>query len=189
MDGPWVPGRNARFEWAEEGNPYEQRIRESVQDGGKHLYVLRLPFVVGGSPIWVLAEAYYPSEAQAGTWFMIDARQRLDWKDGRPVVISTVPLAGTFKVGGDAQGSVHGFFQLNDVMIEELCRNNRNSKQDLRRRTSVAARHEEITDHLSAAEEQKIRDSGWEDAFVAAHEDTQNFALGKPRSSGYPGAG
>jgi hypothetical protein len=188
MEGPWVPGKRARFEWTETNNPDKQRIRDSVQDGGKHLYILRLPFYVAGTQPKVLAEAYYPHEAQSATWTMLDPRQQEDWDQGRLVVIATVPLGGTTRIGGNSPGAVDAYFgELTQPMLDELQRNNRNSKKDLKRNVSAHAMELAIRDAQEHEEEQRVADMGWGDSFVEAHEDTKKFGMNKPRISGYNG--
>lgn len=182
-EAPWVPGLEARFQWPDRDDPDLALVRSGVQEGAKGLYVLYLPITIGGSPVKVLAEAYYPDEMRDATWTMLDPRQRADWQDGRLVVIATVPLSGTFVFGDGKQGSVYAFMQLDERAVEELRRNNRDSRQDLKRQVSGHALKLAIKDELDRKENEVFSGSDFTQAYTDAYLATKEFALGKPRIS------
>lgn len=174
--GPWIPGRAARFQMPRKGDPDVERLRDGVQEGAAHLYVLYLPTMAGGSNVKVIAEAYHPDQLQPGTWFMVDPRQRADWQDGKLVVIGTKAVDGTFKVGGKHPGSVHAFFNLTEAMLAELRRNNRNARRDLKRKASAAYLEQEIRNAQEEADHKVAMESDFADAYVDAYKDTREMS-------------
>jgi len=172
-EGPWIPGKAARFELPDRGDPDLALVRGGVQEGAPGLYVMYLPFTVGGAKVKCLVEAYYPEDLRPDTWNEVDPRQRTDWVDGRLVALHTIDIAGTFKVGGSTMGSVYAFMNLNEVMIEELRRNNRNARTELKRKSSTHARELELRNAIEANEEKIIDNCAFVDAYVEAHENTK----------------
>jgi len=170
-EGPWIPGLAARFEWADPDDPDIATLRAEAQDGGPHLFILYTPVTLHASRVKVLAEAYYPADMQAATWEMLDPRQHADWQDGRLIVISTVPLKGTFRTNGNRPGSVNAFFRLTTDMMEELRRNNRNARRELKRKASAVYHKQELKSAIEEHERKAAENSEFADAMVSAYKD------------------
>ena len=181
--GPWIPGKASRLEWAEPGDPDQLLVRQGVQENGAHLFVMYLPVRVGGSTVKTLVECYWPDEMRAGSFNQLDPRQREDFKQGRIVVWSSVELEGTIRLGGSQVGSINVFWSLSNPMIEEVRRNNRNARSELRRSYSGTDLMLEIERDQEKKEDALMSD--WTDMYVEAYEDTAKFAMGKPRVSQY----
>jgi len=181
--GPWIPGKASRLLWCDPGDPDQLLVREGVQEYGVHLYIMYLPFEVGGTQIKTLVEVYWPDELRDGSVHHLDPRQRQDFHEGRPVVWSSLELNGTVRIGGNELGAINAFFALCTPMIEEVRRNNRNALKELRRSHSAADLKLEMEATLERDENEKM--AAWADHYVEAYEDTEKFALGKPRISMY----
>ena len=181
--GPWIPGKASRLEWAAPGDPDQLLVRQGVQENGAHLFVMYLPVSAGGTRVKTLVECYWPDEMRAGSFNQLDPRQKQDFQDGGPVVWSSLELEGTVRLGGSQPGSVNVFFALCEPMIEEIRRNNRNARSELRRSHSATDLKIEIENALEAKEDALM--SEWTDMYVDAYEETAKFALGKPRVSQY----
>lgn len=188
-DGPWVPGKAVRFVFPDAGDADEEMIRERVQDGGEHLFVLHLPVPRAGSPVKVLAEAYYPDEMRESSWLVLDPRQRADWQDGRLIVISTIPVKGSHVVGGGL-GSVNAFVgPLDEQVIVEIRRNNRSARLELKRQSTASARKQELEDHQRQEEDRLIEESGFPDFFVERSLDSRRHVLRNAFVPQYTGGG
>ena len=207
--GPWIPGIEQRFRWVGESHPDQVMVRERVQDGGKNLYVLRLPPTVAGSEVKVLAVGFYPDELQSASWTLCDPRQREDWTLGRMVVLKTLGLNGFFSANygrdmsgfnpgddtlpekkwwfeGGSRGSVDCYMgPLDDASIAEVVRNNRNARADLKRKSTASYLAKEIENALEEKENKAINDSGFLDAYTEAYMDTEHIVRGNPRVSMY----
>lgn len=177
---PLIPGTTARFRWPEAGDPDVARIRERVQERGRSLFVLRLPM----GPLKVLAEAYYPDELRPAMWEQLDPARRSDWQNGRLVVLATIPVQGSLRIG-QGKGGVYAIHHVTDPMLDEIRRNNRNARQDLKRHSSASARKLALEDAV-ASQEKAVYDE-WSDLYEAAYRESLEYALGKPRVSMYSG--
>ena len=208
--GPWIPGIAQRFRWMPEDDPDVKMVRERVQDGGRNLFVLRLPPSVAGSDLKVLAVGFYPDELQSASWTLCDPRQREDWGMGRMVVLKILELAGmtTMSFGRDMADHAPGDTRpsegwhigvqvgpslkayvgpLRQDHIDEVVRNNRNARADLKRRSTASYLEKEIQNAVEADEEKKIMNSEFVDDYVDRWESTRHHALGNPRVSLYTG--
>lgn len=176
---PFVPGTVIRFEWPDAGDPCVKMVRERVQEGAPGLFVLRIP----GTPFKTLAECYYPDQMKPGTWSTMDPFRRADWQDGRLICITTVPVRGSFNIGGGRKGSVHAIREVTDQMVTELRRNNRNARSELKRSSTAGNRKKALED----IEEKRFEEASQEfaDFYTEAYLDTQKYGMGKPRVSMY----
>lgn len=176
---PFIPGTNVRFEWPDADDPCVKMIRERVQEGAPGLFVLCTP----GSRIKVLAECYYPDEMRDATWTMLDPPRKADWQDGRLVCVTTIPVRGSFNLGGGRRGSFHAIREVTLPMVEELRRNNRAANSNLKRSSTASNRKQALED----AENERFEEASQEfaDFYTNAYLDTEKFAMGKPRVSMY----
>lgn len=176
---PFIPGTDVRFEWPEPGDPDVAMLRERVQEGAPGLYVLKLPML----DLKVLAECYYPDELRDGMWRNFDPMRRADWQDGRLICMHTLNVDGAILVGGGRRGSVHAIRHLSDQVVEEIRRNNRSARRDLKRNSSATARRQELDNAEEDLTRRVSRD--FEDAYAHAFAESMDFAMDKPRVSMY----
>lgn len=184
MQAPLIPGTSVRF--VEPDHQFAQRfVRDRVQDGGAHIYVYALPFVLGGARPLCLVEAYEPVLVRPGYLNQLDPMRVADMRDGNRIAIHTLSLRGTFRVGGTRPGAVDAFWprDLDERMTDEIRRNNRNARADLKRTSSGYDRSLELQNADEAEFAAVAKPFG--DAFEDAWSDTMDFAMGTPRSSGY----
>jgi hypothetical protein len=91
------------------------------------------------------------------------------------VVVSTLSLRGTTRVGGKSRGSFFAYTRLTDDMVREVRRNNRNARSELRRQSTAGARAAELRDR-HAKDEQPIFDQ-WAEMYEHAWLEGQKYAL------------
>lgn len=180
---PFVPGTRLRLR--EPGDrSLQQMVQDNVQEGGVGLYLFALPFVArnGLRPL-VLAEAYFSSDLRSGTWNQLDPMRRADWQDGRLVVLKTLSLADTFQIGGSSPGAVNAFWRLTYPMLEEVRRNNRSARADLKRTSTAYDRSLELANAQEADEAPIFK--AWDELVEDAARETVNHAFNQPRVSGH----
>lgn len=209
--GPWIPGMPVRFNWAPEKDPDTEMVRGMVQDGGTNLFVLRLPTFLGGSEVKALVVGFYPDELHAASWSLCDPRQKMDWQMGRMVVLKTLELDSFFSMSfqrdmtgfrpGDetkpdiewhvlprGEGQVDCYVgPLNWDHIEEIQRNNRSARADLKRKSTSVYLEQEIKNAVEDAENKVVEDSEFVDAYTDAYMSTRQLVKGNPRVSMYTG--
>lgn len=179
-DGPIIPGSSRRLLFCEAGDESVRRIREEVQEGGAGLYAFRL-FSDGGER--VIAEAYYPEDMRPATYRTLSPAQRVDFADGRLVIVGVPSFKGTASVG-EGFGSVQvAPFGVTDPVIREIRRNNRAARIVLKRQSSVHARALAIDDDQRQRDERVAHDIGFADAFVDAS--LEAIKVSKPKISTY----
>jgi len=162
--GPLWPGRpDLRFTLVDRSDPDLIRLRQDVQEEGRGLFVAR----AGGTGVKCLLEAYYPEDIRpAYADKQLDRYRLAEFKMGRLVVIAR---------------HFNWFGEIDPVMLDQMRRNNRNARKDLRRSHSP-------TDHRLAlerdlAEKEKAAYDAFEDFYTHAMIDTHKFAMAKKHIS------
>jgi hypothetical protein len=142
--------KRMRWRWPLPGDPRVAKMRRRVQDGGRGLYMLRPPprlEPAGGGDTYCLVEGYYPDELGSAYWRQVDPWRREEWRMGRMVVLNT----GWYKAPTVFNARDTDF----DLLLDEVRRNNRNARRDLRRqvhepyaRQAMANRQQEEEDEV-----------------------------------------
>ena len=157
---PLIPGSLHRFRWPRDSHDTEV-IRREIQDRGRGLFVLEHARTVAGTPLKVLAEAYYGDEIRPGYFQNLDSARQEDARMGRLVIVAVLPLRGTFRVG-KGLGSFPAYLWLTGDMIEEIRRNNRSARSDLKRQSSAVHRRQALED-IQRQKDERVLDEFAED--------------------------
>lgn len=176
---PLIPGTPFRF--GSLNQEATEVIRSEVQEAGDGLFVFDAPFDVGGSTPMSICEAYYPDEFTSGYPANLDPIRMSDFKDGRLVVLNTLGVRGMTSVGSGF-GSINVCFRIEPQMIEEIRRNNRAARGELKRQSSAVHRKQAIKN--AQEEEEQVAMKEWSDWYTDAYRETLKFAMNKPRVQG-----
>ncbi len=164
VDPPLVPGTIRRFSWPE---PYDSdvvMIRNNVQEEGRGLFVLPMPFGDGKCVV----EAYYAEDIRSDYAANgLDAYRRHDMGSGHLVVIHILWTLAR---------------ELTWNHIAEIRRNNRSLNRDLKRMAPASYQRLALTDDHDAHEAGII--AHFADWYEEATRDTVKFAM-TPHSGRY----
>lgn len=152
---PLVPGSRARFRWPEKGDRDVERIRSDVQSGAPGLFVLGMP----DGQRKAIVEAYYPEGIRSAFYESeLDPMRREDHQNGRLVAVNVLRV-----FEGD----------LDQRLIAEIRRNNREARSDLARTSSAHSRRLAIEDEHEAEFAREADEYG--DAYAHAAMETRNL--------------
>lgn len=160
----WPGTKDVRMIMAPGDDPDVQRIRREIQNEGKGLFVV----YAKDTGLKALIEAYYPEDVRPHyfkDW--LDPYRKYEHRLGRLVCIN-------HQVIGWA-GELHG------LLIEEIQRNNRNARRDLRRSHSKVGHRIALENKL--AEEERIAYDRFEQFYTNAVIDTHKFGMAKKHVS------
>lgn len=176
---PFIPGTRTRFRSpGPRVRELERMMRERVQEGAPGLYLFEVPArELAGTPMFSLVEAYHP-EGIRNPERSLDPYRLSDYQAGNLVAVGTVGLQSSMRFGSGL-GSVYVLTTLTDRDFEELRRNNRNARAELKRRSSAHARAKELRGRVDAEEAETYRE--FEDEYANAVKET-HWAM-KPKVS------
>lgn len=154
-----------RYSWLPGDDPDVQRVRNEIQEEGHGLFVVAL----GDTGVKALIEAYYPEDIRPAYYKLhLDRHRKHDHDMGRLVAVREI-----FQWLGE----------MHPLMLEEIRRNNRNARSELRRAYNP---DQYVRDMENAEEEQtRLNTKDFEDFYADAYRESLKFALGTPRVSGY----
>lgn len=146
---PLVPGSSsARFVWPAPGDSDVERIRSDVQEGGPGLYVFYMP----DGTRKALVEAYYPEGIRDAFFEQeLDPYRRADCRLGRLVAVNVIRILDS---------------PVDQRTIQEIRRNNRAARRELKRMSTSGDRLREINDGQAADTDRAIQT--YQDAYVDA---------------------
>lgn len=177
--GPLVPGKTERFDWIPDNDSDLVRLRADLVEGGKGIWMFGMP----GTDTRVVAEAHYPEDIRDRYYeTSLEPRRRHDVNMGRLVCVGVLFImpfsldSCVYMTPPDSYGNVKW---RRGWMADEINRNNRNARRDLRR-TLDATSHRLAMDDMHQQEEDAVfatYDEGVEDAVK------QTLDLGKPKNT------
>lgn len=131
---PLIPGSRFRFEWPDYDDPDVYRIRTEVQEGAPGLYVLRSP----DRNMKAIVEAYYPEGIRHSFYENeLDPYRRADYQDGNLVVVHVWRVITR---------------EIDNRILDEIRRNNRSARSDLKRSASA---HDRLLEMRNRREEEE----------------------------------
>lgn len=153
--GPLLPykadGGHLRFRWPRKDDPRPNLLRRRVQEGGTGVYIVRPPAALEGEESgFCVIEAYYPDQFSESYYHQLDPARRSDWQLGRLVVLNT----GWWLAPKVFHERIDPF----DLLVTEIRRNNRQSRQDLRRQVHETYIKDEL-DRRQEAREDEVLDA------------------------------
>lgn len=154
---PFQPGLDpVRFRWPGRHEQDVRKIRESVQDGGKGLYVLIDP----AKDCKALVEAYYPEDIRPS--YAKPERVQIETSYGNEVVTMSDQLNPyqyeDFRVGRLVCIAVEKRYvgELDGKDIVKIRKGNANARKDLRRNASAWVRAQNMRTKAEREEDKKI---------------------------------
>jgi hypothetical protein len=168
--GPLAPDATTvrlglRYSWLPGDDPDVQRLRCEVQEEGRGLFVL----AAGDTGVKVLVEAYYPEDIRPEYYHTsLDRYRKHEHDMGRLVAINEI-----FSWVGE----------MHPLHMEEIRRNNRNARKDLKREHNPDAYEREARDIED--EQTRINSEDFNQFYADAYAESLKFAVGTPRVSGY----
>jgi hypothetical protein len=177
--GPLIPGTLKRFvEPDERLLNFQRQLRTEVQEGAHGLYVFQVPVrTVAGTPLFALVEAYPPDEMRTPFIRTLEPPRLQDLKEGRLVVVATVPVQGSLHLDIRGAVGIHVLLNLDPRQIIEIRRCNRAARGELRR--SSAAVFRKLAIENQQAEKDRRVYADFADLYEDGMKNTREYGMGK----------